>query len=190
MRISPPLIVSGLCITLSLSACSTHTSSNPLTDSRYGDELADTLANLIIQSDPLSKDPTMLKTINDNIAMAKDMGNSARDQMAEGMQGAIIALNQDVVGYVLTLDGTLYFSSEFVTDPGLDLHVYLTEAVDPRDGAFPDPSAVDLGKLQSPYGAQSYAITSKKSPELLRTFVLYDRTLNRIYGFAQLSKKP
>jgi hypothetical protein len=188
MRISPPLIVSGLCITLSLSACSTHTSSNPLTDSRYGDELADTLANLIIQSDPITKDPKMLQTINDNIAKAKDMGNSARDQMAEGMQGAIIALHQDVAGYILTLDGILYISSEFMTDPGLDLHVYLTETVDPRDGIFPDPTAIDLGALKTPYGAQSYRITSKKSPELLRTFVLYDKTLKRLYGFAQLSK--
>lgn len=190
MRISPPLIVSGLLVTLSLSACQGQKSGNPLTDSRYGDELADTLANLIIQSDPLTKDPTMLQMINDNIAKAKDMGNSARDLMSEGMQGAIIALTQDVVGYVLTLDGTLYISSEFTTDPGLDLHVYLSEAVDPRDAHFPDPTAVDLGKLQSPYGAQSYTIASKKSPELLRTFVLYDRTLKRLYGFAQLSKHP
>lgn len=187
---TPSSFIIGLALVLSLSACQGQRSGNPLTDSRYGDELADTLANLIIQQDAITQDADTLALINKNIARAKDIGNTARDLMAEGMQGAIIPLAQDVSGYVLTLDGTLYISSEFTVDPGLDLHVYLTEAVDPRDGAFPDPSAVDLGKLQSPYGAQSYAIASKKSPEVLRTFVLYDRTLKRLYGFAQLSKRP
>jgi len=69
------------------------------------------------------------------------------------------------------------------------LHVYLTNAVDPRDVAFPDPSAKDIGLIASPYGAQSYALAL--TPDELkkyRTVVLLDRELNRIYGFAQLSK--
>lgn len=190
MRTSPSLIIGSLLTMLALTACQANSSGNPLTDSRYGDELADTLANLIIQNDPITKDPTMLQMIKENIAKAKDMGNNARDMMADGMQGAIIAIKEDVVGYVIALNQTLYLSSEFTSKPGLDLHVYLTETVDPRDGVFPDPTAIDLGALQSPYGGQTYAIMSKKDPKLLRTFVLYDRTLKRIYGFAQLSKLP
>jgi hypothetical protein len=82
----------------------------------------------------------------------------------------------------------LYLSSDFVSKPGTNLHVYLTTVVDPRDGSFPDPTAIDLGAIQTVYGAQQFAVPKQEKPELLRTFVLWDKGFNRLYGFAQLTK--
>ena len=68
------------------------------------------------------------------------------------------------------------------------MRVYLTTAVDPRGVNFPDASALSLGLLQTPYGAQEYAFDESDSNPEFRTVVLYDTRLERIYGFAQLSK--
>jgi hypothetical protein len=163
--------------------------SNPLTASRYGDELADTMANLIIMNDPLVKEPGMQERIQKEITHGKEIAIAARDKAAEGMQAAIISMKEAVSGYALYVDDTLYFSSDFTTKPGPALHVYLTTVVDPRDVTFPDPTALDLGSLQTTYGQQRYAVPSQKKPELLRTVVLWDTTLNRLYGFGQLSKR-
>ena len=51
---------------------------------------------------------------------------------------------------------------------------------------FPDETAVDLGRLESAYGAQHYAVPPLDYANQLRTAVLYDRELKRIHGFAQL----
>ncbi len=102
--------------------------------------------------------------------------------------GPIIAVKEDVTGYVLHLDCTVFFSSDFTTSPGPSLRVFLTTTVDPRDVTFPDKSAVDLGPLQSAYGAQQYSMPGDDSAGALRTFVLFDTRLKSIYGFAQLSQ--
>jgi hypothetical protein len=161
---------------------------NPLTASRYGDDLADTMANLVIQNDPIIKEPGMRQIIDQEIARGKSIAVGAREQTDQGAKGALIPIKESVTGNVLLLQDTLNFSSDFETKPGPDLHVYLTTVVDPRDKAFPDATAVDLGPIQSAYGAKQYALPGKTDPGVLRTLVLFDRTLKRIYGFAQLSK--
>lgn len=162
--------------------------SNPLVVSRYGDELADTMANLVIQNDPVIKEPGMQQLIEKEIARAKSMAIRGRQEAKEGAQGAIIAEKESVTGYALLLADTLWLSSDFETSPGPDLHVYLTTIVDPRGASFPDETAMDLGIIQSVYGAQKYSLPSKIDPAVMRTLVLFDATLKRIYGFAQLSK--
>lgn len=179
------LITLGLCAMLT--ACSASGGNNPLTQARQSDELADTLANLTINHDPIMEDATIKALVDKEIATAKKSGDDAREIMEEGMQGALIGWKEDVKGYALFEGNSLYLSSDFESAPGLDVHIYLTSAVDPRDGSFPDVKAVDVGSLRSPYGEQEYTIPSSDHHDKLRTLVLYDKTLKRIFGFAQLS---
>ena len=162
---------------------------NPLVASRYGDELADAAANLIIQNDPIMKEPGMQEQINKEIVRGKQIGQDARERMSMGMQGAIIPLNDNVAGTALYLDDVLYFSSDFYCRPGVTVHVYLTTVVDPRDGTFPDATAIDLGPLQYNFGAQRYAVPHQSKPELMRSLAIYDKTLKRLYALSQLSKQ-
>ena len=161
---------------------------NPLTASRYGDELADSMANMVIQEDPVSKDPVTRKIIDAEIERGKTIGDDARMKHQEGMRGGFVEIKAEVMGYVLYVDDTVYFSLEFLSEPGADLRVLHTTVVDPRDVAFPDPTSIDLGPLQSVYGAQQYSVPHQEKPELYRTVVIFDKKLKRIYGFVQLSK--
>lgn len=161
---------------------------NPLTASRYGDELADSMANIVIQEDPLSKDPAMRKIIDAQIEHGKTIGDEARMKHREGMRGGFVEIKEEISGYVLYVDDMVYFSPDFLTPPGADLRVMHTTVVDPRDVLFPDPTTIDLGPLQSVYGAQQYSVPHQEKPELYRTVVIFDKKLKRIYGFVQLSK--
>jgi hypothetical protein len=161
---------------------------NPLVASRYGDDLAETMANLVIQSDPIIKQPGMQQIIDKEIARGKSIAMKGRLEAKEGAQGAIIPEKESVLGYALLMPDALWLSSDFETSPGPDLHVYLTTIVDPRGATFPDGTAMDLGTIQSAYGAQRYSLTSRVDPTIMRTLVVFDKTLKRIYGFAQLSK--
>lgn len=192
MKLAPLLLV----VTLLFSACSTtqrtsieEQNENPLVAARYGEELADNLANLIIQKDRVVSDAVSLQMIQEEIVRAKAIVARAEAIQKDGMRGAIIGIGADVQGHALTLDGRLYLSSDFYVEPGVDLHIYLSQAVDPRDQIFPDPSAIDLGEIQSVYGAQAYDISTRESPELYRTIVLWDRSLKRLWAFGQLSKR-
>lgn len=180
---------------LALTACSAGQTSipeqnnNPLTASRYGDELADTMANFIIGNDPIVNDPDMRALIESEIERGKDIAAAAREIHSEGALGAIIGLKAATTGFALYHENTLYFSSDFSTNPGASLHVYLTTIVDPRDTEFPDSTAIDLGKLQAAYGPQQYSVPSQKEEDKLRTVVLFDSKLKMVYGFAQISKR-
>ena len=188
------LTVPALLLTCSLVGCGFQRTTisvvngNPLVASRYGDELADSMANLVISNDPILKDPKIRSVVDEEIALGKQMGTDARSVEGEGMKGGVIPVKAEMDGIILYVHDLLYFSSDFTTKPGPDLHVYLTAAVDPRDMPFPDATAIDLGTIQSAYGAQTYAVPHQKNPMLYRTFVLFDKKLQRLYGFAQLSK--
>lgn len=183
-------------VLLTLTACTpgqtsiSEQNTNPLTASRYGDELADGMANLIIENDPVISDPEMREIVEEEIERGKDIAAAAREIQSEGMMGVIIGIKAPTTGFALYHENTLYLSSDFSTAPGASVRAYLTTAVDPRDTTdFPDATAVDLGVLQAAYGPQQYAVPSQKEEGKLRTFVLYDTKLNIIYGFAQLSKR-
>lgn len=192
--IFPRLLITSTMLVL-LSACSGSSQTsikeenrNPLTASRYGDELADTMANMVIQDDPAAKDPAMRTIIDAQIELGKKLGDDARMKHQEGMKGGFVQIRAEVIGYVLYVDDTMFFSPDFMTEPGADLRVLHTTVVDPRDVKFPDPTSIDLGALQSVYGPQQYSVPHQEKPELYRTLVLFDNKLKRIYGFVQLSK--
>jgi hypothetical protein len=52
---------------------------------------------------------------------------------------------------------------------------------------FPDASSTDLGPIQSPYGAQEYAVAELPAGGG-RTAVLWDSALEQIIAFAQLGR--
>lgn len=159
---------------------------NPLTAQRYGEELADTLANLIIQKDKKAEDPKNAEIIRREIENAKDIAADAEKRMEGGTKGPFLQMQSLVEGYALYQENRLYFSSDFVTKPGLDLHVYLSEAVDPRDVEFPDASAIDLGSLQRIDGAQIYDVPRTSEPGKYLSVVLWEKTLGILYAFAQI----
>ncbi len=163
---------------------------NPFTASRYGDELADTMANLIIVDDPILKEEGMRERIQEVIEEGKAIADEAREEMSGMMEGVFISLGQETAGRVLHDGEVLFLSSDFETDPGPSLHLYLTTAVDPRDLEFPDPTAIDLGETQSVYGAQTYDLPAIEDPRLYRTAVLWDSDLKRLWAFAQLAPHP
>lgn len=193
MRINPPLFLIPT-LALALVACSSNHKSisnenkNPLVASRYGEELADSMANFIIMKDPAADDPVLRKIIESEINRGKDIAAEARKIELGGAVGAFLSMRAETMGYALYLDDVLYLSSDFVTTPGPSLKLYLTTMVDPRDGEFPDETSIDLGIVQATYGQQQYSVPRQKQPEKLRTVVLYDTKLKMIYGFAQISK--
>lgn len=159
---------------------------NSLLKSQRLEELADTLANIIITEDPASKDVVTRNMITAEIAKTKEALAAEQAAQKNGLSGPFLSVMESVQGNVLLKDGMLYLSSDFYSRPGLSLHLYLTTAVDPRDVTFPDVTAVDLGALDYPFGPMAFAVHGDKT-ENMRTAVLWDAKLKRLYGFAQLS---
>lgn len=161
---------------------------NPLVAERYGNELADMLADLIIREDPSVADDDALKDfVQREITKAKAIARVAREDKVRGQNGTFISHGEEVFGEAVYVDRRLYFSPGFETEPGPNLRVYLTTAVDPREGDFPDETALDFGRIQSVYGAQTYSVPAgDENASLYRTVVLWDTDLERMFAFAQL----
>lgn len=162
---------------------------NPLTAVQYGDALAENLANLIINKDPLAKDKAVQDKIQKEIASAKVISRVGSERQNSGMWGIFVSDGDTVDGTALSLEGSLFFSPDFNLRPLPQTHVYLTTVVDPRDVTFPDASAIDLGAIHSAFGAQTYVLPKLDKPEFYRTAVLFDATFKKILGFAQLQKR-
>lgn len=161
---------------------------NPLFAERYWYDRAEHMADFFRQKSALTKDPVKSAVIEDLRTTALSQLQVARGRKAEGVSATFISGGDPVQGTALLTDTTLFLGPDFLTYPAPALHVYLTAMVDPRDGTFPDRTTVDLGSLQSPYGEQEYGLPSSPADPQLRTVVLYDATLERLYGFAQLSR--
>jgi len=161
---------------------------NPLFAERYAEAMIGRMTELEIQNDPLLEDEEKrqlaLKTKEHWMKLARE----ARKTQQEGKNGFFVTVKEYTQGEALLLGNTLYFDTTFETDPGPTLHVFLTTRIDPRDVEFPDETSVNVSPLSSPYGAQRYTLTQTDSLDELRTVVLFDTKLGRIYGFAQLSK--
>jgi len=182
--------------TLLLGACSESGKSltletrlqNPLFAERYAETMVDLMVELEIQSDPLLEDESKKKIVDDTRRKWLKIGRDARKKQREGTAGHFIGTKEYTQGEALYVDNTLYLSTLFEAAPGPSLHLFLTAVVDPRDVEFPDETGIDLGRLESPYGAQQYNVPPVENPLLYRTVVLWDTKLERMYGFAQLGK--
>ena len=179
---------------LALAGCSQGTAMtlddhmrNPLYAQRYWDELVDRMTNMQIHNDPALKDAAYAADVDKIKHDALKASQDNRLLFREGVQGSFLSMKEETNGLALLLNGTLYLDTTFVSYPGPDLRIYLTEAVDPRDVEFPDETSLDLGKIQNLYGAQEYALPEENKLTKYRTAVLWDKELKRLYAFAQLS---
>lgn len=160
---------------------------NPLYAKRYYDELVENLVSITIHSDPVLQKKGVEKTVERARRAALAKAREAEERQRGGAQGAFIPMEEYALGTAFFSGNALYLSSDFEVTPGISLHLFLTTAVDPRDVAFPDSDAIDLGPLKSAYGAQAFAVQLPASSSIpYRTAVLWDTALERLVSFAQL----
>ncbi len=160
---------------------------NPLFADQYWTERTERMVTLHLQQSPILKDAKKAAIVERVRSESVERQKESSTIKNRNPYGAFVSVGEQTQGDALLVDGMLYLGPLFGTYPGVDLHLYLSETVDPRDVAFPDASAVDLGKLQSPYGPQAYGID--RAPETLakmRTLVIWDAALGRLIAFAQL----
>lgn len=179
---------------LLLSACGAPKSAdltdllkNPLYAEQYYDTQTEHMVDLLINSGALLKDASIKAAIDharlEGVKLAKD----ATDLQAKGKMGSLMSDTEESIGEVLLLDGTIYLGPEFQLLPGLNVHAYLSSVLDPREGTFPDDTAIDLGPVHTAFGATTYNVTG--DTEHMRTFALYDVAMKRLMGFAQLQSR-
>lgn len=175
---------------------------NPLYAEQYYDELLDRMVELEIQKDPLLEDGSKQSLVDDTQRDALTKAKEATAKQREGLMGSFVAAKEAPMGEVLYVGDVLYLGQTFTTPPGPGLAIYLSTLVDPRDAEkFPavrgpegpsgpewEDQSVELGRLESPYGAQRYSVPSVENPLMYRTVVLFDQKLERIYGFAQINR--
>lgn len=182
-----PVCLSACSAPMTLSTSLEEKLQNPIYAEQYFDELVDYLVTLDIQNDPVTKDDVKKQAIDATRLEALRRAKEATQKQSEGQQGVILSDFGTARGEVLLLADTLYLGETTLMTPGPSIHAYLTESVDPREAPFPDASAVDLGPIKDPYGAQSFAVPPRpEGSAAYRTFVLWDSVLERIVGFAQL----
>lgn len=193
MHTSRLLIPASLLLLAACSGASTGSATldqklkNPLYAKHYYEDLVGQMVTLEINNDPILK--TAKKVVDDTRIDGTKLAQNAVDTSSNNPHGSFISDKHLVQGSALAIGSTLYLGSDFQSTPGPSLHIYLTSAVDPRVVQFPDTTAVDLGTLQDPYGAQQFSIPEQKTgaPEL-RTVVLWDNAIGMAYGFVQLGK--
>ncbi len=184
-----------LALPLLLSACAPHTSGsvtlddnlkNPLFAHRYYIELVDQMVNFELTNDPILKEAGKKAAIDDARIKGTKLAQDTALLNQKGLRGTIQSEKDQAAGSVLLLDNTLYFGTDFITSPGPSLHVYLTTVIDPRQVHFPDATAIDLGPVQNPYGAQAFTLPKTDKPVNFHSLTLWDNALGTSYGFAQL----
>ncbi len=158
---------------------------NPLYARKYYSEQMDYMVSLIIKNDPQAMSGATAKMIDDTRITSLDHARAAGARELEGPRGSFAGPMNETQGDVVLLGNTLYIGPNFYTSPGLQIQMMLT-GTDPRAGTFPDETAVDLGPLKDAFGAHSYDVP----PEALnlRTVVLWDKKLGRLFGIAQLAE--
>lgn len=164
---------------------------NPLFSEYYYDDLVQRMVDIEIGSErkdnaELLGDSARKSIMDETRRSALAAAKEAVGRQAEGRIGSFIPVAEFVKGEVLLLPEALYFGPDFDASPGPQLHLFLTTAVDPRDSTFPDETAIDIGRLENAYGAHEHSLPTLENRDALRTVVLFDSALQRLYGFAQL----
>ena len=161
--------------------------SNPLFAERYAEDMVDRMAAIEIYKEDIIEDEDKKKIIDSTKDEWLDVARKARSNQRDGMLGSLLSIKEEVVGEVLLTKEALHFGPYFKTVAGPSLHVFVTTVVDPRDIEFPDETSIDLGLLKNPIGAQSYKVTGITKLTDYRTVVVWDTSLDRLYGFSQLN---
>ncbi len=175
-----------------LSACSpiaqsmpANTVENPLYAEYFYDNLIEQIVDLQIQKDPglegsAGTDAEKMKA--DALAKTQEV----KQRQLRGKTGTFLPIKEEAVGKVLIETDAAWTGPEFFVTPGIELHLYLSTALDPRDVPFPGPDDLDLG-IASPFGAQKLSVPAGRTGDW-RTAVLWDAKLHRLHGFAQLQQ--
>ncbi|PIP65325.1 hypothetical protein COU77_02875 [Candidatus Peregrinibacteria bacterium CG10_big_fil_rev_8_21_14_0_10_49_16] len=184
-------IVSAGILTACTTASSNSTSAidlhNPLVAKRYYDELVENMVLLTLNKDPLLEDSAANRLIERTRREGLEQARTASMLQLEGKAATLLPMEVFLQGRTLLTKTHLFFSPDTEITPGIDLHVLLTTVVDPRDADFPDATAMDLGLLQNPYGAQTYELAEPiEDLDLIRSVVIWDTALSRLHGFGQL----
>lgn len=164
---------------------------NPLYAEYYYNDLTDQMISIALRDDPMMSDAAKRNVIDRTRTRALEHAQYAEETEAKGAFGIFLSDTDSVVGDALLLDGVLYIGPTFDAAPSPSQSLYLSAAVDPREGTFPDPSAVRVGGLKNQYGAQAFdvsTLTPAAGTGAFRTAVLWDEELEMVYGFAQLSE--
>lgn len=163
---------------------------NPLFAYAYYQDLADHMVNIEIAKDPMLENEEMKALVTSTRLNAVEQAHSADRERKRGLGGDFVRAKESIIGHALVLDDKIFFSPDFSVAPGLAIRVYLSSVLDPRDLAvFPSAEDRDFGPLQSISGEQVYSAAIAESKEPLRTVVLYDTKLKRLYAFAQLHEE-
>ncbi len=163
---------------------------NPLYAEFYFDDLTEQMLTLALQEDPILQEPGVRATVDRVRTRSLQRAAVALAAQEKGRKGPFLSDRDIVFGDALLLENTLYFGPTFDAAAGPSLQVYLTNAIDPREGEFPDDTAVHLGPIKDNYGAQAFAVPvqpASASGTPLRTAVIWDDELDLLYGFAQLA---
>lgn len=163
---------------------------NPLYLELYSEQLVDTMVNLEVYGDPLIEDEAKKKIADTTKEYWLAESKKARKAQRQSSKGELITMKEYVTGEVMfTKDGSaVHFGPTFTSTPGPSVHAFISSTIDPRDVEFPDPTAIDLGEILIPYGAQSFYPEQRIVDAMkYRTIVIWDTKLERLYGFAQIS---
>ncbi len=137
-----------------------------------------------------AKEPNMSGALKTPKLQALRAAQDSQALIQEGWLGTFVrGQDDDVTGSVVLIDGWMHIGPSFLMTPGIDMHVYLTQAIDPMEGTFPDETAVEVGPLVTAFGLQSLPLPAGLTLDgTYRTVVLYDAAVKRVLGFAQLEK--
>lgn len=160
--------------------------SNPLFAYAYYQDRTQHMVSIIINQDPSLKDPAVRRAVEAMQQRSLQAAREADTRRKSGVGGQFVRANDLISGQALLLENMLYLSPDFAMPPGIDPHVYLSNSIDPRDAAFPDPTAIDLGPLQTHIGEQAYAAQQAAENTPWRTVVIHDAALKRTMAFVQL----
>jgi hypothetical protein len=179
-------------LTLPLAACARTGADralleNPLYAEWYYQDVVDHVVDLELADDASLKDADAKAKADAARKDALEKSNAAEARQDAGAKGTFVEVAEPNAGEALLLEGTLYISPDFQTAPGVDLHMYLSPAQDPREAAFPGPDDIDIGPVADPYGPHAYELGGKQLPDV-RSAVLWDNALKRMHGFAQLRR--
>jgi hypothetical protein len=161
---------------------------NPLFLEQYAEQMVDTMVNLEINENPILEDSAKKDIVDETKEYWLKQSKKARKRQRQSLKGSFITMGEYTEGEVIFTGDTVYFGPTFTSGTGPSVHIFLSKTVDPRDVEFPDETAIDLGELNVPYGAQGFLLSENlQDPTAYRTVVIWDTKLELLYAFAQIS---
>jgi hypothetical protein len=195
MRTSTLALAPALVAALVLVSCtpangtSANLLDNPLYAEFYYDDLVEAMVDIELQNPKeVEESPALKRALEVARRSGLTEATEANKLQDSGAKGNFVQAKETVAGEALFTGTMLYLGPDFVSTPGPSLQLYLSKDVDPRSAEdFPAADDVLVGPLQTPYGAQTF-VTQELDISAYRSLVLYDASLKRMYGLAQLAK--